>query len=116
MANKSKNRRLNEWEHAWFNALNCDCSDEQAHKSNLHKLCLICKKLMHKEVKINEISSLPHNLAWNKDHIKAIANGGTNKKSNLIAMHPWCNQEKGVSNIDVNINKQDIKYDDIVLW
>ncbi|AGM25869.1 hypothetical protein SSYRP_v1c02730 [Spiroplasma syrphidicola EA-1] len=94
MSSKSKNRRENEWQSAWLNTDNCNCPDKESHSKDLHKICSICKGIMHKDVRINLNSNLLHHFAWNKDNSKPKANGGTNRKDNLVAMHPWCNQEK----------------------
>ncbi|WP_338983587.1 HNH endonuclease [Spiroplasma endosymbiont of Othius punctulatus] len=94
---RSKNKSENKKFTAWFNAKDCSCKIDDCEL--MHKECYLCKKPMHKEVFIYELSELPHSLAWNKDHIKAKFLGGTDADENMIATHPWCNNDKSNSTI-----------------
>lgn len=92
MSNKSINRRKNEKLSAWNNARKCTCGSEECEVK--HRICSICFERMHFDVWVYEDSDLPHSLAWNKDHVREKSNGGTNAKNNLIATHPWCNNDR----------------------
>lgn len=90
----SKRKYNNEAEAAWNNANECDCGDSDCHPNN-HRKCYICGKKMvygaHESVESQRNSSC----AWNVDHKIPLSKGGTNKKSNLIAVHVRCNRKKG---------------------
>lgn len=80
-------------EKIWDKARYCYCGAEDCNPNN-HRLCSICGyKILYGSYESVE-SQRNSRYAWNVDHIIAKSRGGTNKISNLQAVHIYCNHNK----------------------
>ena len=80
-------------EKIWDNARYCDCNAEDCNAYN-HRLCGICGYKILYGSHESEISQRNSRYAWNIDHIIPKSRGGTDRISNLQAVHIRCNRYK----------------------
>lgn len=84
----------NDVEKVWENAEYCYCGAADCHPNN-HRRCGICGGLILYGSHESEPSQRNSMFAWNIDHIIPKSRGGSNKQSNLRAVHITCNRYKG---------------------
>ena len=83
-------------EQIWERAAHCDCGYRDCHPNN-HRLCAICHEPIFYGAHESVINQRNSRGAWNIDHKRPLSKGGTNKNSNLQAVHISCNRWKGNS-------------------
>lgn len=83
-------------EQIWEQAAPCNCGIDSCNPNN-HRLCGICHKPIFYGAHESVINQRNSRGAWNIDHKIPLSKGGTNKNSNLQAVHILCNSQKGNS-------------------
>ena len=86
-------------EQIWEQADHCNCGvgGSDGCNPNNHRLCGICYKPIFYGAHESVISQRNSRGAWNIDHKIPLSKGGTDKNSNLQAVHISCNRWKGNS-------------------
>ncbi|WP_339034961.1 HNH endonuclease [Spiroplasma endosymbiont of Cantharis rufa] len=76
--------------HAWENAPKCNCGAQQDTSDRGHKKCFRCKE----QIEYGAYQGWQPNNSncWNVEHLNPKAQGGTNQKENLKAVHKKCNK------------------------
>lgn len=72
----------------------CDCGSQDCDTN--HRACYLCgEKIQWNEYVGNSNSNSNSKCLWDVDHIRPKSILSNNDISNLVAVHPWCNKNKG---------------------